>query len=217
MLKYIAVAATAVAGVAYVLLLNSRNNEIQAKGNDTEQKTQKRRDPPLHMHQVAQKASLSMAERKEDKAVSGGETQRFSHGRGGVAGQERRNYASDTNKKKKNKKKKKEKAKLPPLIVGEGEEKVYYSTFYDDNKARRYFGRFECQYCGRWWYSARTWIVKEKEYCQECHGCKKFAMPVCVYSLKVGEGDENKPHNSSGCEMCIEIGRSTPGATCNNL
>ena len=111
MLKYFATGAIAITAgaVAYFLLSNSGNNEIQAKPKNTQHATQEKRNapptppsppskpsPPRTYYQVAQNASLSSSS------------------------QEKRYPASDTKKKKKNnKKKKQQKAKLPLLIVGE--------------------------------------------------------------------------------------------------
>jgi hypothetical protein len=69
----------------------------------------------------------------------------------------------------------------------------------------RRFGEYWCSECGRWWPSAGSWADKW----QECNGCGSKIYPFSQRELGGGGGrggSSEKKHDTTGCEMCIELG-----------
>ena len=70
-------------------------------------------------------------------------------------------------------------------------------------KFKRKFGKFNCS-CGRSWASGNTWVGKW----QKCEKCNAEVMPVDIQPLRPHRAwfGAKKPHESSLCEQCIELG-----------
>lgn len=70
----------------------------------------------------------------------------------------------------------------------------------------RLYGYFNCGYCRSFWTSGCSWLNKG----QECKKCIRTIYPFDKKDLKKNKISENqnKPHLSSLCEKCRELGFS---------
>ena len=75
-------------------------------------------------------------------------------------------------------------------------------------KSKRKFGKYNCS-CGNNWASGNTWVGKW----QKCRDCDAEVMPEGIRPLRPGRArlTVQKPHESSLCQQCIELGYNCRG------
>lgn len=97
---------------------------------------------------------------------------------------------------------------------------IYPNPIEQDNKElgtvdRRMFGEFYCETCDRFWTSGNSW----HGYGQRCNDCGNFILPSNRRPLqrRIVTTGERKPHDSSKCEKCNELGEKCIKLSTSNL